>query len=192
MASARPAKFLSDRFENARPGEPVDLWIYSAFPKDNWVTRQPGDQLHAEHPGTAIRLRDRLYEVMKVEEAAEAGYAVRYGLKSWNPHHTARQVISYTLQTQDQAATDYLEEVRKRCLRARIQWLFPLAGLAPDPLLRDWGKKTALNMVWVSAGSALMGLAGAFTLCQILGSAWGSCRHRSRWTARSLRKTGAA
>lgn len=156
MASARPAKLLPDRLQNAGPGEPVELWIYSAFPKDNWVARKAGDRTHAEHPGTAIQIGDKLYEIMNAEETIQGGYPIRYGLKSWNPHHAVRQTFAYTPQTLARTAADYLEEEHKQELRTRLLWLFPLAGLAPDPVQREWENKTALNMTWASAGSAVV------------------------------------
>lgn len=169
MPFVRSTKLSSDRVQNAGPGEPVELWIYSAFPKDNWVAHKASDLTHAEHPGTAIQVEDQLFEVTQAEETAEAGYTVRYGLKRWDPKHAVRQVVPYTPHAQAQSAADYLEETHKQVLRSWIVWLFPLAGLAPDPVQREWGKKTALNMAWVSAGSAAMLLALAFALRKIPG-----------------------
>jgi hypothetical protein len=170
MSGTQAAKLLSDRLQNAQPGERVELWIYSAIAKDPWVAHKVSDATHAEHPGTAIQMGEELYEVMVAEETAEPGYVVRYGMKRWDPHHAVRQLVRYTPTAQAQAAANYLHEARTQALRTRILWLFPLAGLAPDPVQRDWGQRTALNMTWISAGSALMGLAVAFTLRQILGS----------------------
>jgi hypothetical protein len=169
VASARPAELLPDRLQNAAPGEPVELWIYSAFPKDNWLARKAADWTHAEYPGTAIQIGGKLYEIMLVEETIQGGYATRYGLKGWDPHHAVRQTFTYTPQTLARTAADYLEEKHRLELRARLLWLFPLAGLAPDPVQREWEKKTALNMTWASVGSAVTGLLLAFLLRQTLG-----------------------
>jgi len=166
VPGTQAAKLLSDRLQNAQPGEPVELWIYSAFPKDNWIAHKAGDATHAEHPGTAIQLGDKLYEVMKTEETAEAGYAVRYGLQAWNPQHAVRQVIPFTPQARAQAAASYLDEVERRALRARLLWLYPLAGLAPDPLLREWEMKTHVKMIWSAVISAFLVLGVAFTIRQ--------------------------
>jgi hypothetical protein len=167
MMQAEAAKLLNDRLQNAQPGEPVELWIYSAFPKDNWVAHKTGDLTHAEHPGTAIQLGDKLYEIMMSEETAEAGYAVRYGLKAWNPHHAVRQVFPYTPQARAQAAASYLDENQRRQLRTRLLWLYPLAGLAPDPLLREWENKTHVKMIWSAVISAFLMIFAAFTIRQV-------------------------
>jgi hypothetical protein len=155
--------------QKAGPSEPVDVWVYSAYPKDNWLARKPGDFTHVEHPGTAIRISDDLFEILTMEEISAPGYVVRYGLKKWDAKHTARVFIPYTPMTQAQSAADYLGEKRTQGLRARILWLFPLAGLAPDPMQRDWETKTALNMAAVSAFSTLATLAFYITLGQIYG-----------------------
>lgn len=168
MQTGRP-KLLSDRLQNAQPGEPVELWIYSAFPKDNWIARKAGDATHAEHPGTAIQLADKLYEIMIAEETAEADYTIRYGLTAWDPHHAVRQIIPFTPQARAQAASSYLDEVQRRELRARLLWLYPLAGLAPDPLLREWEQKTHVKMIWGAVISAFMVLCVAFTIRQVSG-----------------------
>jgi hypothetical protein len=160
---------LSDRVQNAQPGEPVELWIYSAFPKDNWVVHRAGEATRAEHPGTAIQLGDKLYEIMIAEATGEAGYAVRYGLKAWNPHHAVRQVFPYTPQARVQAAASFLDDVQRRQLRTRLHWLYPVAGLAPDPLLREWESKTALKMIPSAVVSAFLGIFAAFTIRQVSG-----------------------
>jgi len=169
MLATPSDKLPGDRLQNAAPGEPVDMWIYSAFPKDHWVARKAADFTHVEHPGTAIKIENNLYEIVTIQETAEPGYQLRYGLKKWEPQHTARHVIRYTPQTQAQSAADYLEEAHTQALRARILWLFPLAGLAPDTVQRAWEKRTTLNMALVSAGSAMMFLGLAYTLHVTLG-----------------------
>ena len=169
-------RLLGDRVQKAKPGELVELWIYSAYPKDHWIARKAGDLMHAEHPGTAIQMGEDLYEVVLAEESAELGYAVRYGLKKWESHHALRGVIPYTPETQARAAADYLEETDKQTLRSRIFWLFPLAGMAPDPLQRDWEAKTALNMTVIAAGSALTQILFFMSLVQSFGSSSGDSR----------------
>lgn len=175
MPSKAP-QLLADRLLDARPGEPVELWVYSAFPKDHWVARKPGDLTHAEHPGTAIQIGENLYEIFLVEETAEPGYVLRYGLKKWNPQFALRGVVPYTPETQAQAAADYLDESGRQALRSRIVWLFPLAGMAPSPLQREWEAKTALNMTVVAAASALTQILLFMALVQTFGRSPGNTR----------------
>ena len=69
MVLASPvSRFIPDRVVPAVDGDPVDLWVYAVLPKEGWVPRSPGDFVRAEHPGSAIRYRDQIYEVMRVEE----------------------------------------------------------------------------------------------------------------------------
>lgn len=169
MRSPRTSKLQADRLQNAGPGEDVDVWLFSSFPKDNWVARKRGDLTHADHPGTAVRIGDDIFEILTAEETAEPGFAIRYGLKKWDPQHALRLVIPYTPETQSRSTADFLEEKGKQDLRARILWLLPFAGQAPDPLQREWEMKTALNMTLISAVSAVMTLFLFMTLVQIFG-----------------------
>ena len=156
--------FVPDRVVPAADGESVDLWVYAVLPKEGWVPHSPGDFVSAEHPGSAIKYRDQIYEVMRVEEAVEGGYAFRYRLRPWDPQYTIRHLVEYTLKTQMAEADAHQEMARAERLRSLILWLFPIVGFAPDPLQREWEKKTGLSMAWVSLGSALCGLALAFSL----------------------------
>jgi hypothetical protein len=160
----------ADRVQAARPGEPVEKWVYSAFQKDHWVVRVRGDLMHADHPGTAIQIGEDLFEVVMAEETAHPGYLLRYGLKKWNSQHALRGVIAYTPETQAQAAADFRDERHAQGLRSRIVWLFPLAGMAPDALQREWEAKTALNMTVVAAASALTQILIFMALVQSFGT----------------------
>ena len=156
--------FFPDRVIPAADANPVELWVYTVLPKEGWVPHSPGDLARAEHPGSAIKYGDQVYELLRVEETAEGGYAFRYGLRPWDPQYAIRHVVNYTLKTQMDAAAAHKNMRRTQRLRSLILWLFPLAGFAPDPLQREWEKKTGLSMAWVSAGSALFGMALAFAL----------------------------
>jgi len=156
--------FIPDRVVPAAEGDPVDLWVYAVLPKKGWVPHSRGDLIRADHAGSAIKYRDRVYELMRVEETVEGGYAFRYGLRRWDPQYVMGHLVNYTLKSQMDAAAAHQDMTRTQGLRYLILWLFPLAGFAPDPLQREWEKKTGLSMAWVSVGSALFGLALAFAL----------------------------
>jgi hypothetical protein len=156
--------FIPDRVILAADGEPVDLWIYAVLPKEGWVPHSPGDLIRADRAGSAIKYRDQVYELMRVEETVEGGYAFRYGLRPWDPRYVMGHLVNYTLKTQMDAAAAHQDIARTQRLSHLILWLFPIAGFAPDPLQREWEKKTGLSMAWVSAGSALFGLALALVL----------------------------
>jgi hypothetical protein len=164
------SKLAADRLQNAAPGKPVKVWIYSAFEKEHWVARSPGDMTHAEHPGTAIQVGNDLYEIVVAEATVEPGYVVRYGLNAWDNRHAVRRTVPYTVETQAQLAEDHLEEVHRQALRKRIVWLFFLAGMAPDYLQRKWEMETVLNMAVVSAASALTNFSIFLTLEAMFGS----------------------
>ena len=156
--------FIPDRVVPAAEGDPVALWVYAVLPKSGWVPHSPGDLARAEHPGSAIKYGDQVYELVRVEDTAEGGYAYRYGLRPWDPQYAIRHLVNYTLKTQMEAAAAHQDMTRAQGLRSLILWLFPLAGFAPDPWQRQWEKRTGLGMAWVSVGSALIGMAVAFAL----------------------------
>jgi hypothetical protein len=156
--------FIPDRVIPAADGDPVTLWVCAILPKEGWVPHSPGHLTHAEHPGSAIKYRDQVYELVRIEETAEGGYAFRYGLRPWDPQYAIRHLVNYNLKSQMEASAAHRDIRRIERLRFLILWLFPLAGFAPDPLQRQWEKKTGLNMAWVSAGSALFGMVLAFAL----------------------------
>ncbi len=160
----RNANFVPDRVVPAADGDPVDLWVYAVLPKKGWVPHSPGDLIRADHAGSAIKHRDQVYELMRVEETLEGGYAFHYGLRPWDAQYVMGHVVDYTLKSQMEAFAAHRDTARALGLRHLILWLFPIAGFAPDPLQREWEKRTGLSMAWVSAGSALFGLALAFVL----------------------------
>lgn len=160
-----------DRLQNAPPGEPVEVWVYSAFEKEHWVARRSGDQTHAIHPGTAVQIFNELYEIMTAEGTIEPGYVVRYGLKKWDSSNAVRKTFFYSPEFQAQAAQGHLEDEHAEQLRKRITILFFLAGLAPDPVQRRWEMETGLNMAVISAASTLTNFFIFMSLAQGLGSA---------------------
>jgi hypothetical protein len=159
-----------DRLRNAQPGEPVEVWIYSAFEKDHWVARRPGDMTHAFHPGTAVRIFNELYEIMTAEGTIEPDYVVRYGLKKWDPSNAVRHSISYSPQSQAVAAQGHLDEIHRQVLRKRVATFFFLAGLAPDSLQRKWEMETGLNMALISAASTFTNFFIFMTVAQASGA----------------------
>jgi hypothetical protein len=145
----------------------VDAWIYSSFRKDLWLARVPGDQFHAEHPGTAIRVGDDVYEIRVMEETGVGGYLLRYGLKKWDTQYAIRKVIPYTEESKPTALAEHVEQGDIARLRQRLLWTFIFAGLAPDPVQRRWEMKSGVNMSVVSMGSAFGMFALYITLNQL-------------------------
>jgi hypothetical protein len=163
-------KLLEDRVQAARPGEPAERWIYSSFEKDHWKAHKSGDLTRAESPGTALQMAEGLYEIVVIEETADVAYPLRYGLKKWNAQRAVRVVIPYTPETQARAAGDFLHEANIQSLRSLILWTFPVSGMAPGPVQRDWEAKTALNMTVVAAASAMTQILIFMSLVQSFGS----------------------
>jgi hypothetical protein len=166
-------KLQADRFEKAAPNDCVDAWIYSAFRKDHWVARIPGDQFRADHPGAALQVGQDVYEILKIEETGVGGYVLRYGLKKWDTQFAIRKVIPYTDETRARAVAEHLEQADIKGLRQRLLWAFIFAGLAPDPLQRRWETKSGVNMTVVSFASSFAVLGAYMLLMQLYSGSFG-------------------
>ncbi|HEX9160716.1 MAG TPA: hypothetical protein VF980_03340, partial [Thermoanaerobaculia bacterium] len=72
------------------PGRPPQLILLCPHPKP-WTARTP-KSIHSEHPGTAVRWDDGLYEVVAAEPTADG---VRYVLEPWRDEHVIRATDAY-------------------------------------------------------------------------------------------------
>ena len=58
-----------------------------------WRGRTPAARTSLEHPGTAVRWEDELWEVVLAVELPGGG--VRYELARWDARHAARHATAY-------------------------------------------------------------------------------------------------
>ncbi|MGE5345138.1 MAG: hypothetical protein ACM3JH_04210, partial [Acidithiobacillales bacterium] len=84
-----PRSVLTDRLDVALDGA---LVLWSGKPK-GWRGRSPATPTSSEHPGTAVRWEDELWEVVLADELPGGG--VRYELCRWDARHAARHVETY-------------------------------------------------------------------------------------------------
>lgn len=91
--------FGDDQVETRADGSRV---LICSQPK-GWHARSDGSQTRAEHPGTAVRWDDAMFEVVEATPLFERG--VRYVLVAWDVRHAIRVVRDY-----DEAA-----EAARRC-----------------------------------------------------------------------------
>ncbi len=160
-------KPIPDRVVPGAPAEGVELWIYSAAPKPDWRPRVKGTLTRADHPGSAVKYRDKVYELVLAEETAQWGYTHRYGLRAWDSAFAIRTLAAYTPEAEAAVRARQRDEAAKSNFRNMILWLFPLAGLAPASLQDRWELETGLSMAWVSVGSAFFFLLAALALREL-------------------------
>ncbi|HTD51952.1 MAG TPA: hypothetical protein VK780_02915 [Thermoanaerobaculia bacterium] len=97
-----------------------------------WIGRKTGTQMSAEHPGTAVRWEDQIFEVVEAAPGQHGG--IRYRLAPWEGRHAIRVVAAYdgaAEQARGREQTERRTGIWKR--RATIL-LAPLAGLLPGPV----------------------------------------------------------
>src|SRR5258708_23310504 len=78
----------ADRLEAASGGH---LVLFSAHDK-GWRPRLAATRLAPDHPGTAVRWEEQIFEVLDVEAG---GGGVRYTLALWDERHVIRVAESY-------------------------------------------------------------------------------------------------
>jgi hypothetical protein len=117
--------------DRTRDGPEGRTLLYSDAPK-GWIGRRPATATSPEHPGTAVRCEERVYEVRDVR--AQLTGAVEYELAPWEDRHTIRVLERYDEEAEGARA---LERERRsgawRLRRASIL-LAPILGHLPGPV----------------------------------------------------------
>ncbi len=134
-----------------------------------WAGQARGSQTRAEHPGTAVRWHDAIYEVVEANPLATG--AVRYRLAPWQDRHAIRVIERYDASSEAARGTERVrrnDSVRER----RLAILFsPLIGHLPGPVqerLESEIGAPALAMTVISAAPIfVLGILGL--LSYILG-----------------------
>jgi hypothetical protein len=94
-----------------------------------WHARRPGNQTRAEHPGTAVRWEDALFEVIEATPLFERG--VRYVLAPWDDRHAIRVVRDYDESSEAGRRRETAERRSDTGKRRLSIFLAPLAGHLP-------------------------------------------------------------
>jgi hypothetical protein len=118
-----------------------------------WIGRRPGTQMSAEHPGTAVRWEEQIFEVVEAAPGQRGG--IRYRLAPWEGRHAIRVVTGYdgaSEQARGREQTERLTGIWKR--RASIL-LAPLAGLLPGPVQKRMEGDFGAPARWMTFFSAL-------------------------------------
>src|SRR5450432_2922111 len=131
MGGAIPESPLSahgtDRMERAAGG----VLVLTCARSKSWSPRQAGGQTRAEHPGTAVRWGEALFEVLAAEPLPLPDGGVRYRLVPWDDRNAIRVLERY-----DEASEAARGEERSAVQRsAAWRWgatlLSPILGHLP-------------------------------------------------------------
>jgi hypothetical protein len=97
-----------------------------------WVGRKTGTQTSAEHPGTAVRWEEQIFEVVEAAPSQRGG--IRYRLAPWEGRHAIRVVAAYDGAAEDARGREQTERLTGIWKRRASILLAPLAGLLPGPV----------------------------------------------------------
>lgn len=124
-----PAPFGTDRLEE--PGPDGRLFLRCAASK-GWRPRSPGTARRAEHPGTAVRWQNEIFEVIGEEPLPDG--STRYALLPWRDEIAIRSLERYDAASEaDRAAEEHWRARAPRKRRLAIL-LSPLLGHLPGPV----------------------------------------------------------
>jgi len=147
--TAPPRSFGTDRAEAGPAGARL---LHCAVSK-GWLARKPKTLTSAEHPGTAVRWDDEIFEVVEASPAADG--AVRYRLEPWEPRHAIRVVSNYD------AASEHNREAeqnrrRDSIYKRRLSILFaPLLGHLPGEVQNRMESEFGAPARFMTIASAL-------------------------------------
>ncbi len=137
---------MQDQVVEAPSGSDWNFYILSMQEKPGWRTRVGGDQTHAPHPGSAIRYKEQVYELIAVEPAEGTPYAYRYTLRKWEDRFVLRQVFPYSEEIARETGQKLQEQRRQQTKNAWVTWWFALTGMVPTHLATRWEREWGLPL----------------------------------------------
>ncbi|HXM79748.1 MAG TPA: hypothetical protein VOA00_10980 [Thermoanaerobaculia bacterium] len=159
--------FGSDRAEPLPDGS---IALTCAISK-GWSSRRAGAQTSAEHPGTAVRWNDGIFEVL--EATALPGGGTRYRLGPWQDRHAIRHIEAYDAPSEAARAAEQSRRASSIWRRRLALLLAPLLGHLPGAMQKqmelDFGAPavaltilSALPLLVIGVLGSLSHIAGAF------------------------------
>ena len=136
-----------------------------------WTCRRAGAQTSAEHPGTAVRWNEGIFEVL--EAAALPGGGMRYRLGPWQDRHAIRRIEAYDPSSEAARAAERNRRGSSIRRRRLALLLAPLLGHLPGAMQKqmelDFGAPaiamtilSALPLLVIGVLGSLSHIAGAF------------------------------
>jgi hypothetical protein len=173
-----PRPFLTDRLEAGAEGR---LILISSASK-GWRGRTPAAPTSSEHPGTAVRWENELWEVVLAIELLPGG--ARYELRRWDDQQAARHVETYDEESELRRASAHRADRRRRRGWVRALVLSPLLGHLPSALqqrIEDGTAFPATALTIVSAAPFFV--FGVVSLISLLAGIAGGAGLLPTWAA---------
>jgi len=115
-------------YDTVLPQKDGSFLLECPMPK-GWVGRKRGTQTSAEHPGTAVRWEEEIFEVVEAAPGQRGG--IRYRLAPWEARHAIRVVAAYDAVAEEARGREQTERLTGIWKRRASILLAPLAGLLP-------------------------------------------------------------
>lgn len=159
--------FGTDRAEPLRDGS---IALTCAVSK-GWTCRRPGAQTSAEHPGTAVRWNEGIFEVLEAAALPDGG--TRYRLAPWQDRHAIRRIETYDASSEAARAAERNRRGSSIRRRRLALLLAPLLGHLPGAMQKqmelDFGAPaiamtilSALPFLVIGVVGSLSHIAGVF------------------------------
>ncbi len=148
------------------PGSAEKLRVDVGFEHSQWRPRRAGIDARSAFPGSALRIDDRWYEIVRVETAAGSPSRTSYYLEPWEDAATLRHPYELTPAVCAEVTRQHWRQQRRRATGEMLA-LFPfLLGALPAKEQRwienRFGvpavRNTAISAVLLLAVSTLVGL----------------------------------
>ncbi len=173
-----PRPVGTDRLDVAAEGR---LVLFAEQPKD-WRGRTAATRTSVEHPGTAIRWEDELWEV--VAAVLLPGGGVRYELTRWDTRHAARHVTTYDEASEALRSEEARRDRHRAAKYRRAFVLSPLLGHLPSAIqqrIEDESAFPATVLTIVSAAPFFV--LGVVALVSLLAAGAGGAGLLPTWAA---------
>lgn len=126
--------------------------IVLPFPNQKFYIRKKGDQLHAQHPGTAVKIENKLYEI--VDHYFKGGKHF-YVLEPWNESFTIRTIIEWNEEEEKKFKEECLKGKKKE-KKEKIAWVFQIfLGFLPQNYQEKLADKIGLDPLKATYWSSL-------------------------------------
>ena len=118
------------------------VFLYSPISK-GWTARVPRQNLHSEHPGTAVLWDEQYFEVISAEVAQGGG--VRYVLAPWRDDHVIRVFDQYDAESEARRIADYNAAITQRRRSPLVSMFGIVLGHLPAPVQNRLGNEYGVS-----------------------------------------------
>lgn len=148
--------------------------VSSSFPREDWRPRQATTGGRLPHPGTALVIDGKFFEIRNERPDRARPTMTIYGLAPWEESATIRHAEELNAESCRDAVKRYLENVERLRVGRRLSRIPFLTGLLPADIQLRWEDEYGVSSLSATAISAMPILgASVFTLFVIFAQSRG-------------------